>query len=461
MFPIMPVPSHRFVAQRSMLGLAVLMGLLFVVAICALIYIAREENARFVEHSIGDAQKALGANQELIGRALRDYAFWNDAYHHMGRARVDTGWAYTRDNMGTSLYRTYAIEGAFVISPKGETRYALINGKLDHHSIEDFVSGDLWPLFAAARRVADTDRVSIGYYASGGTPALVYAAVMKPTLAPAGVANEQLSLLVYVDLIDAAQLRKWQDNYALAHLEAVLSDHPPASPTYLVSHSEGGSPLQLRWDGEAPGDRLLRSAIPIICALLLGFGLIAAFFYRSTLQSMVLLDRSRERIEHLARHDSLTGLANRAYLQQHLEQQLADRVSANALLYLLSLDLDRFKPVNDQFGHATGDAVLCELAARMQRLLNDTALVARIGGDEFVLVVSATPHDVEVLCAQLCQSFSAPIRVNGHEVEVGVSIGVAAAPTDATLPSELLRLSDIALYEAKAAGRNNWKFYAR
>lgn len=442
-----------------MLGLAVLMAMLFLVAICSLIYIARDENAHFVEHSVGDAQKALATSQALISRALRDYAIWNDVDRYREPARAPSDWADTLAKVGSSLYGTYSIEGAFVIGPRGDTRYAQIKGKADQQSIDDYVTGDLQPLFAAARRVADTDRVSLGYFAVAGEPAVVYAVALRPALAKADVGTAPLSLLVYVDLIDAAQLRTWQDDYALTHLSALLGDQPPATPTYLVTRGEGGRPLQLRWDGEAPGDTLLQSAIPITCTLMLGFGLIATFFYRSALQSAVLLDQSHERIEHLARHDPLTGLANRAYLQQHLEQRLAKGVSANSPLYLLSLDLDRFKPINDLFGHATGDAVLCELASRLHRLVNDTDLVARMGGDEFVMVVSNTAGDIEVLCKLLCESFSTPMRVNGNQVAVGVSIGVAAAPADAILPSELLRLSDIALYEAKTAGRDNWKFY--
>ena len=437
-----------------MLSLAVLMAVLFLVAICSLIYIARNENAHFYEHSIGDAKKALAASQELTGSALRDYASWNDAYRYMGGTRT------AFDKMATSLYRNHFIEGAFIVNPQGGTRYALIQGKPSQQSINTYVAGDLRPLFETARSVADTDHVSLGYYAVGGEPAVVYAIALRPAQVPANVTDHPLSLLVYVDLIDASQLSKWQDDYDLADLSARLGDQPPTTPTYLVSYGQGGSSLQLRWDGEPPGDTLLHSAIPITCTLMLSFGLIATFFYRSALQSMVLLDQSRERIEHLAHHDPLTGLANRACLQQHLEHLLSAGVSANAPLYLLSLDLDRFKPINDLFGHATGDAVLCELARRLHQLAQDTDLVARIGGDEFVWVVSAPTGNIDALCELLCESFSAPIRVNGSQVAVGVSIGVAVAPTDATLPLELLRLSDIALYEAKNAGRDNWKFYA-
>lgn len=448
-----------------MLGLAALMGMLFIAALCALGYIASSENRRFIEHSIGDAQKALSASQELIGRALRDYAFWNDAYRYMGGRRVDIGWAYVRDNMGTSLYRTYAIEGAFIVGSRGDTRYSLLEGKLSQLPLEQYVSGDLAPLFAAARRVADSDRVSRGYYAVGGQPATVYAAVLKPTLAPAGVSNEQLSLLVYVDLIDAAHLQKWQDNYALDHLNAALTDTPGAGRMFLISRTDAGGPLRLQWDAEAPGDTLLRAALPILCLVMLCFSAIAGYFYRSAVRSAAMFDQSRHRIEHLARHDPLTGLANRAYLKQHLEQQLEQHTSVGRPLppplYLISLDLDLFKPINDAFGHAAGDAVLCKVAARMQALVGPTGLVARVGGDEFVLVISEPSVDIDGLCASLCASVAQPMTFDGKVLEVGVSIGVAVAPRDGALAAELLRASDIALYMAKSMGRNNWKLYDR
>jgi diguanylate cyclase (GGDEF)-like protein len=129
---------------------------------------------------------------------------------------------------------------------------------------------------------------------------------------------------------------------------------------------------------------------------------------------------------------------------------------------MLSIDLDRFKPVNDLLGHAAGDQVLNEVSKRLGQCLSNDDLVARIGGDEFVLVLAnmASEDEVEDLCKRLIDGIEQPFQIGEHEVFISASIGIAMAPADATLADELLRYADIALYEAKEAGRNTWRFYA-
>jgi diguanylate cyclase (GGDEF)-like protein len=129
---------------------------------------------------------------------------------------------------------------------------------------------------------------------------------------------------------------------------------------------------------------------------------------------------------------------------------------------MLSLDLDRFKQVNDCFGHEVGDQVLYEVSRRLRQCLREGDLVARMGGDEFILIVSgiSAQDEVEHLCERLITSIEQPFEIDNHSIFIGTSIGIAMAPTDAALAEELLRYADIALYEAKGGGRNTWRFYA-
>lgn len=166
------------------------------------------------------------------------------------------------------------------------------------------------------------------------------------------------------------------------------------------------------------------------------------------------------RIAHMARHDSLTDLPNRVEFDKRLTQALSRRGKRRRLA-VLCLDLDRFKAVNDTLGHAAGDALLVQVTKRL--LVNvpaDRSLVARIGGDEFVLFVAgAGPEEASVFAADLIDSVGAPYEIDGQEVNIGLSVGIALAPRDGKDPQGLVRTADMALYRAKAEGRGTFRFF--
>ena len=168
--------------------------------------------------------------------------------------------------------------------------------------------------------------------------------------------------------------------------------------------------------------------------------------------------RAERRVRHLARHDSLTGLPNRVQLREWLDNTPA---CARTTAGVLCLDLDGFKPVNDTLGHAAGDLLLKEIAARIASAVRRSDLVARIGGDEFVVLCPGEGHvdALEALCRRLIQAVTEPITLNGQPVRVGLSVGVATAPRDGHDPEDLLRKSDLALYQAKAEGRGTYRFF--
>ena len=173
------------------------------------------------------------------------------------------------------------------------------------------------------------------------------------------------------------------------------------------------------------------------------------------------LAASHAHARHLALHDALTGLPNRVLLAERLGQSLAQARRYGGAVAVLALDLDRFKGINDTLGHGAGDQLLREVAARLQACVRETDTVARVGGDEFVLVQlgAEQPAAAEALCRRLRETLSAPVVIEGKEVAAGVSIGVALAPTDGELPDDLVRHADIALYQAKNDGRGRFRFF--
>lgn len=170
--------------------------------------------------------------------------------------------------------------------------------------------------------------------------------------------------------------------------------------------------------------------------------------------------RNEERIVHMARHDGLTGLPNRFHLKERLEESLANRADG-AGTTVLCLDLDGFKIVNDTHGHQAGDELLCAVAARFASMLSADDFVARHGGDEFAVVMtrSAMPADASRLAERLVEILQAPFEIQGNEVTIGTSIGIATADGTAVTTATLLRQADVALYQAKAAGRGTWRFF--
>jgi diguanylate cyclase len=209
---------------------------------------------------------------------------------------------------------------------------------------------------------------------------------------------------------------------------------------------------------------LIFGLVPISIAMLMsgdpGLGVLAiSVVLVSIIQAQLLLTRFtemaqtlvlREELESLARTDPLTGLLNRRALATRLEERLNDPQTTPFVVALL--DLDRFKPVNDEHGHAAGDALLCALASRLTQSLREGDLVARLGGDEFALVFDA-PRDAEGLqsrIASLTAALARPYRLAGAQIRVPASIGAALFPDDGRDHDTLMGAADAELYKAKA-----------
>jgi diguanylate cyclase (GGDEF)-like protein len=170
--------------------------------------------------------------------------------------------------------------------------------------------------------------------------------------------------------------------------------------------------------------------------------------------------RIEGRMTHMAHHDALTGLPHRAVFAEHLAAEIAQASAAGTSFALMCLDLDRFKGVNDVFGHAIGDGLLCEVARRLQQAA-DGGFLARMGGDEFTLIVDGGPQPAraEAVAARLMASLDSALALAGHELRIGLSIGVAVFPDDGDDVAALIRNADAALDRAKAAGRGSIRFF--
>jgi diguanylate cyclase (GGDEF)-like protein/PAS domain S-box-containing protein len=172
--------------------------------------------------------------------------------------------------------------------------------------------------------------------------------------------------------------------------------------------------------------------------------------------------RSQENASRLANYDSLTGLANRLQMSQLLEKMLSAPQEMNRHCAVMLIDLDRFKHVNDTRGHPVGDALLRQVAKRLERTVSQAGRVGRLGGDEFQVVIPnrTEPARLAHMAKDIIQSLSEPYSVDGQTIIIGASVGIAVAPDDGTSGDDLVRNADLALYAAKDAGRGRHHFYA-
>lgn len=589
----MPLKVNASTTRTALLFISALLLALFVAAGVGLVQIASQQNDQALKQSLLYVEKATQIRQNAMLAIMRDYAFWGEAYRHL-HVQVDTEWAYTRQNLGPSLFPDFAFEGVFVVDAHDRTVYAVVEGELAKVEAQQWLKLDIQTLTDQARALAEDEEAVVGFLQAAGQPMLVAAAALTPGGDPQLELTEgAASVLIFVDRLDPQKLHALGRDFGIDDLHVDEGGSEGQERTALAVPTLNGESILLRWHVAQPGNQLLYLILPLLClagaivALItwlmlrrainaahdmdasyaslyasqsalvasemrfrdvaeaasdwiwetddqLRLKYLSARFqavtghaqsawlgrslsefvsypgglqawlekrharplakdslqchylasdggqrtcllvlrhiegadgivgYRGIVSDITQEVEARARIEHLSLHDALTGLPNRNRMQEFLEGKLRSMPTVGEPLVMLSVDLDRFKPVNDSFGHETGDRVLSEVSQRLRRVLRDGDLVARMGGDEFILIVSgiASHSEVERLCERLIAGIEQPFEIDHHAIFIGASIGVAMAPADATLAEELLRCADIALYEAKATGRSTWCFYA-
>jgi diguanylate cyclase (GGDEF)-like protein len=223
----------------------------------------------------------------------------------------------------------------------------------------------------------------------------------------------------------------------------------PGVDEYVARHRR--SSLELRQFGDGRVISILHHALPDGGCL-------------TTHEDITDRQRTEAKIAYMAHHDLLTGLANRTLFSDRIEEAGARLQRRGEVFAVLMLDLDRFKHVNDTLGHPIGDLLLKEAAQRVKSALRQTDVLARLGGDEFAIIQTSDSDTDQrsgatVLANRIIDQVTKPFDIDGHRVSIGTSIGIALAPTDGIDPSELMKKADMALYRAKAEGRNCSRFF--
>ena len=263
--------------------------------------------------------------------------------------------------------------------------------------------------------------------------------------------------------LGASELRRLADLHAIEALR--VAKDPPREGAFGLEILDGdGNPTAyLTWSPERPGDLMRERLIPL--TLFGSLVAIALFAFVIGYIRWIAKDlaSSQEHAQNLLGRDPLSGLPNRLLFGERLDNELTRIDRSGGGLAVMFLDLDRFKDVNDTYGHQAGDELIKLVARRLEELLRASDTLARFGGDEFAVIQTGlrTQGDADALARRILDEITHPFEINGTPVSVGVSIGISLAPENGIAREDLMRLADTALYQAKSEGRNRYRFFAR
>ncbi|MDO8313037.1 MAG: GGDEF domain-containing protein [Sideroxyarcus sp.] len=171
------------------------------------------------------------------------------------------------------------------------------------------------------------------------------------------------------------------------------------------------------------------------------------------------LKQTNEKVLHLAHHDALTELPNRTLFYDRLNQAIAKARRDKELIAVLYMDLDGFKLINDTLGHDAGDALLRETAKRVVACVRESDTVARMGGDEFTVILcnARTPRSIDLVARKIIDAIASPFLINGKSCSVSISIGISLYPNNGETPDQLVKIADATMYSAKQSGKNCYR----
>ncbi|MHA6691142.1 putative bifunctional diguanylate cyclase/phosphodiesterase [Devosia sp. A449] len=268
-------------------------------------------------------------------------------------------------------------------------------------------------------------------------------------------------LLAVVQFLDAEAAAQFSREYLFENGAFSLVRSSGADrATHPILNSGGRFIAFFEWDHDRPGLMLLRQTGPALVAAFIVGSILVFLLLQQLRRSAAALTAGRQHAEYQAAHDRLTGLPNRMSFDLHLARVLTDQQDGSAHCALLMLDLDRFKQVNDTLGHQAGDELICAVGQRIRNIVGQEMMLARLGGDEFAILTTThdAPQDVAALASRIIEAVGQPFELNHFKAHVGASIGIVHKAGTAE-PRELVRKADIALYEAKASGRNRAVVY--
>jgi diguanylate cyclase (GGDEF)-like protein len=411
---------------------------------------------------------------------LRSVAWWDDAVVNTGGASPNKEWMEVE--LGAYIVESYRHDRVMVLDASDRPIFAYGPQGYEKPEVYQRYLSDLRPLIHEVRGLApppagspdrqfrpDTageDRMldwQFGKWASrfrmvSGRPAIANVMTITPSY-DTGLVPQRPTLLISIIFIDSAFVKTIGKATVITDLR-IAEPGQESSGSMLVGEP-GALPItSLHWTAKQPGRLLLTVVVPMIALGLLVAGATAALLLRRLIRATDTLATQEAEAQHLANHDSMTGLPNRRRLTGELAARIEAAQRIGQQVAVACIDIDRFKEVNDTLGHHAGDELICGVAERLSGILHDGDFLARLGGDELaILRTCPTENRALSLGSLVASAFELPFAAGGHQIDATASVGLALSPKAGPVP-DLIRQADIALYEAKAKGRDCTVVYA-
>ncbi len=416
-----------------------------------------QQETQTVRQEISEIIEKVPYDQESV-------SIWDDAV-----IKTTSGFdqVWIDENLGKWMHDYFGHDGVLVLDRADRVIYSHEDGTTQippqgaelRRAIEPLVRKVRKDLSAAGATASSVQADDIQIFA--GRPAVVSVVPIVPSSDRITQQTGSETLHVSLRFLDSA-LPELSESHNLEGARFSLTKDDPDAAYYSILNRAGETIGYFAWKPLRPGAGLIKSSLPILILGMGVLGMIILAFGRHLARASKELQAREAQAQHVAFHDALTGLPNRACLSSRLDAVLHAPAEIGKQVSVLYLDLDRFKNVNDTLGYAAGDELICEVAKRLKKVVREGDVVARFGGDEFTILQTevTSTDDVTSLCSRIIEAVRQPIVLGGSEAYVGVSIGAVLAHTATGSGGALLRKADIALYRAKSEGPNSFKVFS-
>ena len=462
--------------DRARLSLVIPIGAIVAVAIVCVVVAVLTSAHRADEVSLGREQQLL---QEAINgkgfHLLRELeaAVATSRATTVIRDQYDADWVDRRIGRWLQAFRNYDVVA--IVDANDQVKYALFR---DPARKTASWQAELAPVIGLLRgRYVSPPDQTMAIVAprqlpnSGRSAGLIQPFLGRPAIvnAVAVGSDEQLTsgnigapVAITVKFIDRAMLQEIGRRLQLPDLREITNLNPTDDEnTTELADGAGNVIGRFGWKPERPGREIVSSVAPFVAVALAAFAALLALIIVYMRRTAAAIRAGETRLRHLAMHDPVCNLPNRIFFGERLETVINEVHKGGPSAAVFYIDLDHFKDVNDTLGHPIGDALILNVTQRLSRIMRGDDLVARLGGDEFAIITTceSDSYSLQAIAGRIIAAVCAPYSINGHNIIIGASIGIAVIDRRTRDSADILRYADMALYRAKNEGRNRACIY--